>query len=486
MTTISKSKTPLQYSLLLLVLLPQILVWIIGSITAWKIMSDYQEQENTKLLNKQAALFAQTLSKVQPVSQRIAQIQNIAHIINSLDPYAKMHWRIITPNANSLFGNSNLALPQKLQLKKINEPYTFTFYNEAGLHYGVAMLVPYNTEASSQQAIVLLSHNAQSQKAKSKKLALYILLALAGLALLCGVLLYVGVQRGLRPLHQLVTDIKKLQRGQLQKITSTHAPPEIKDVADALNQMVVTHNKNVDAEKRFINDAAHQLRTPLAGLISQAELAMKEKNNDKLKERVEKMLGAAKRSSHLVQQMLSLARSEGNNNSSHEQPKKRCYDLAAIAREVAREWIPKSVVKKIDLGYEGLDSIQVRGNRFLMREAISNLIDNALTYTEENCVVNVTVNRTVEQGLPRVILEVADNGPGVEEDQLKAVFKRFWRAHDHKPGGCGLGLALVSQVAVMHGGTASAHSAKPHGLIIRLNLPEATEPDTILNLPYVS
>lgn len=485
MTAPNPPKTSLRYSLLLLVLLPQILVWVLGSVTAWKMMSNYQEEERTKLLKKQANLFAQALSKIQPTQLRVAQIENIAHVIDNLEPAAKLRWRITAPNANTLFGDADLGPPKNLQLHP-NTPQTYTFTNRSGLHYGVALLVPYNTEVTKQKAIVLLSHNAQFEEAKNARLALNILLVLAGLAVLCGGLLYIGVQRGLRPLHQLVTDIGALQSGRLQQITSDNAPAEIKAVANALNQMVETHNKNVDSEKRFINDAAHQLRTPLAGLISQAELAMKEQNNEKLYERIEKMLGAAKRSAHLVQQMLSLARSEGNNNSSSQQPKKRNYDLASIAREVAREWIPKSVVKNIDLGYEGLDTIQVRGNQFLMREAISNLIDNALTYAGADCVVTVTVQRIVEEGQPRAILEVTDDGIGVEADQLEAVFKRFWRAYDHKPGGCGLGLALVNQVAVMHGGQASAHSATPHGLIIRLNLPEATEPDAILDLPNLN
>lgn len=474
-------KTSLRYSLLLLVLLPQIVVWVIGSVVAWKMLYDNQTQARTQLLKKQAALFGQALSDVRPTAQRVIQIHNIAHIIDSLEPSAKLRWRIIASSNNTLFGDPKLKPPADLKLQT-NIPSTYTFTNSSGLHYGVALLVPYHTETISQPVIVLLSHNAQFEENQSTQLALKILLVLAGLSLLCGGLLYIGVQRGLRPLHQLVTDIDELKSGRLHQITSTHAPTEIEAVANALNHMVETLNHNVDSEKRFINDAAHQLRTPLAGLISQAELAMKEQNSDKLQERIEKMLGAAKRSSHLVQQMLALARSEGNNQ---KRPNTRSYDLAAIAREVAREWIPKSVVQRVDLGYEGLESIQVRGNRFLMREAISNLIDNALTYAGADCVVTVTVRRVSEQGQSRVVLEVADDGVGVEPEQLEAVFKRFWRAHDHKPGGCGLGLALVNQVALMHGGQASAHSAEPHGFIIRLNLPEATDPDDMLDLPDV-
>ncbi|MDO4769157.1 MAG: HAMP domain-containing sensor histidine kinase [Brachymonas sp.] len=146
--------------------------------------------------------------------------------------------------------------------------------------------------------------------------------------------------------------------------------------------------EQVLAEKRFINDAAHQLRTPLAGIISQAELALQENDPQQLHQRIRKIRAAAQRGAQLVKQMLALARSESAtpNHSADE-----TYDLAQLAREVAREWIPRSLALHKDLGYEGADSAWVRGNRFMMREAISNLIDNALSYTAADGHVTVRV-----------------------------------------------------------------------------------------------
>lgn len=142
------------------------------------------------------------------------------------------------------------------------------------------------------------------------------------------------------------------------------------------------------AEKGFIHDAAHQLRTPLAGIISQAELALQENDPQQLHQRIRKMHAAAQRGAQLVKQMLALARSEAT-EPSHiaSEP----YDIAQLAREVAREWIPKSLALHKDLGYEGAESAWVRGNRFMMREAIGNLIDNALSYTAANGHITVRV-----------------------------------------------------------------------------------------------
>ena len=242
-------------------------------------------------------------------------------------------------------------------------------------------------------------------------------------------------------------------------------------------QQLLQQIEQVETEKRFLNDATHQLRTPLAGIISQAELALQETDPQQLHQRIRKIHTAALRSVQLVRQLLSLARSEAQAPSNN--PADR-YDIAQLAREVAREWIPQSIARQKDLGYEGLETAFVCGNRFMMREAISNLIDNALTYTPPHGIITVSVARTATQAnTPATLtLQVADNGPGVADDQLPNVFQRFWRADEQTTHGSGLGLPLVARVANQHGGTASAHNANPHGFIVRLGLPEASTMDT--------
>ena len=289
------------------------------------------------------------------------------------------------------------------------------------------------------------------------------------------------------------------------------------------------------SEKRYINDAAHQLRTPLAGIISQAELALQETDPQRLRQRIETIHAAAQRGAQLVRQMLALARSEAH--ASNTEPIDT-YDLATLAREVTREWVPKSLALSKDLGYEGLQTAWVRGNRFMMREAISNLIDNALLYTPPNGIITVSVkladapshpptnhasanhtsdpadgthdknhsgrgstsssarsndntSHSADSGnkdnngahasaavpstppmhLHAITLEVADNGPGVAPSQLPYVFDRFWRADDAHTSGSGLGLPLVARIASRHGGSATAHNAQPSGFVVRLHLP---------------
>jgi two-component system sensor histidine kinase TctE len=211
-----------------------------------------------------------------------------------------------------------------------------------------------------------------------------------------------------------------------------------------------------------LNDAAHQLRTPLAGLISQTELALAESDPQALRARLTKVLAGAQRSAHLVHQLLSLARNEVD-------VKLHSLDVAALAREVARDWTPRALKAGVDLGFDGAEHVMIAGEGLLLREALNNLIDNALTYAGRGSEVTLSV-RT--QGTD-VVLEVADNGPGLAANDVSHVFERFWRASD-LPGGCGLGLAIVSEIAQRHGGRAVSVSAVPQGLKVQMWLPAVT------------
>jgi two-component system sensor histidine kinase TctE len=281
-----------------------------------------------------------------------------------------------------------------------------------------------------------------------------------------GVLVYGGISRGLSPLKRLqaqLGDRRDQSLTALRPIEMTQAPQEVHSLAAAVNQLLAAVRRSLSQEKRFLNDAAHQLRTPLAGLISQTELAQRETDPQAIQERLTKVLAGAQRSAHLVHQLLSLARNEADVNL---QP----LDAAALAREVAREWTPRALAAGVDLGYEGEERLLVDGEKLLLREALNNLLDNALKYAGSGS--TVTLRTTLEP--QHAVLEVEDNGPGLAPDDLAHVFERFWRASD-LPGGCGLGLAIIAEIARRHGGQAIASLVQPHGLRVRIELPRRSE-----------
>jgi len=244
----------------------------------------------------------------------------------------------------------------------------------------------------------------------------------------------------------------------LHPIEMTQAPREVHALADAVNRLLAAVRRSMQQEKRFLNDAAHQLRTPLAGLKGQLELALAETDPQALKARLVKVNAAVERSSHLVHQLLSLARSEG------EVPVEE-LDVAQLARELAREWTPRMLAQDIDFGYEGDDQLLIRGNALLIREALGNLIDNALRYAGRGA--TITLRARAEGGL--AALEVEDNGPGISEAERLQVFQRFVRASD-VAGGVGLGLAIVREIAQRHGGDAQILRVEPHGVLARIEL----------------
>jgi two-component system sensor histidine kinase TctE len=325
--------------------------------------------------------------------------------------------------------------------------------------------VDYGTAQTRQILRVQVAQSLTVRERIAQELLERMLLPMGLMGLALSALVYAGVLRGLQPLKRLEAQIERAgarsQTGAdlLRPIELTSAPQEVHSLASTINRLLDTLTRSQQKEKRFLNDAAHQLRTPLAGLIGQTELALHESHESAVRERLQKVLAGAQRSAHLVHQLLQLARSE---SSIVMQP----LDLAALAREVAREWTARALASGIDLGYDGDENLAVQGQALLLREALNNLIDNALHYAGNGATVTVRVYSHGQQAM----LVVEDDGPGVAADNLGDLFERFWRGSE-TAGGCGLGLSIVQEIAQRHGGRTLAEPVQPRGLRVGLVLP---------------
>jgi two-component system sensor histidine kinase TctE len=378
------------------------------------------------------------------------------------DPKDRVSYMVSSPPGRFLLGNSKLPDPAEGLDTSTQETLLYNATLE-GKPMRVAVLeVDYGDDTQPQRLRVQVAKSLAVQQRLTTELIADMLAPLLLLGAVLSILVYGGISRGLQPLTRLqaqLGDRRKQVLSDLSPIELTQAPQEVHALAFALNQLLGTVRRSLGQEKRFLNDAAHQLRTPLAGLISQTELALVETDPAALRARLNKVLSGAQRSAHLVHQLLSLARNEV-------EVKLQPLDVAVLAREVAREWTPRALKAGVDLGFEGADHLMVAGEALLLREALSNLLDNALIYAGAGSEVTLKVETNADQ----VLLEVADNGPGLSPQDLPQVFGRFWRASD-LPGGCGLGLAIVAEIALRHGGRASALAAVPHGLRVQLWLP---------------
>jgi two-component system sensor histidine kinase TctE len=290
-------------------------------------------------------------------------------------------------------------------------------------------------------------------------------------------LVWFALSRGLSPLAELQERIRARPSDDLSPIDSRQVPEEISPLVGSLNDMLERLSQTIDMQKRFIADAAHQMKTPLAGMRMQSELALRQLDPDEIHRSLEQLAKSSESATRLVNQLLALARAE---NQPHAGLAFEEIRLADLARDVVQDWVQASFAHRIDLGYEAQDEdVVIAGNAMMLRELLSNLIDNALRYTPGGGSVTVRVRRDGEQAL----LEVEDTGPGIAPHERAHVFERFYRILGSSASGSGLGLAIVREIAGQHGAEVDifhnprSHSAKFPGSLFRLTFPPPVNDD---------
>ncbi len=461
------SGVSLQRKLLLWLLLPQLVLWLSGGFFAWRLALQNGEKGIDQMLTQSVRGLAR---QIKPIGDGLlVDFPKAAQDLLEQDPADRITYMVSSPPGKFLLGNAQLPPPPPVGVR-VGEPLLYPARLD-GKAVRVALLdVDYGTPQARQTLRVQVAQSLAVRKRIAQELLAQMLLPMGLMGLALSALVYAGVLRGLQPLKRLEAQIERAGARShggtdpLPPIELTSAPQEVRSLASTINRLLEAVAHGQQMEKRFLNDAAHQLRTPLAGLIAQTELALHESHEEAVRERLEKVLAAARRSAHLVHQLLQLARSEA---SIAMQP----VDLATLAREVAREWAARALAQNIDLGYEGDAQRLVQGQPLLLREALNNLIDNALHYAGQGATVTVRVTAEPDGW---ATLAVEDDGPGVSPVHLADLFSRFWRGSD-KAGGCGLGLSIVEEIALRHGGRTVAELMEPHGLRAGLRLPLSGE-----------
>lgn len=257
-------------------------------------------------------------------------------------------------------------------------------------------------------------------------------------------LVWLGVSSGLRPLETISHELDGRSPTDLSPIAVREASQEIGIVVRAVNELMARTQRALDVQKRFIADASHALRTPLAVLRSQAELGLREEDPEAMRHALVTLRDQCQGASHLVRQLLALARA------SHEQEPSE-FDLRLVAREACGVLVPAALERRIDLGFAGDDPAPIRARELQVRELVTNLIDNALQYGAVPGSVTVSLRSADAAGM--VCLAVEDDGPGIPADQRERVLEPFQRLPGSPGDGAGLGLAIVSEIVRGHGGT---------------------------------
>ncbi|MDP2832312.1 MAG: ATP-binding protein [Pseudomonadota bacterium] len=271
---------------------------------------------------------------------------------------------------------------------------------------------------------------------------------------LLGVLIYLVVGRALRPLNDLAGKMASRTAANLTPVESDGLPSEVLPLATALNSLLDRLNHALDSERRFTADAAHELRTPLAAIQIQAQVALASHNEDGRAHAMEQVLAGTRRATRLVEQLLRLARLDPLAGLPATQP----IELAALARQVVEDLHLGSQAERLQVDI--LDTTSVAGDPDLLRVALRNLLDNAIRYSPEDS--RITLGASLENGAPR--LWVDDSGSGVAEEELPRLTERFYRGSEVTQGGSGLGLAIVARIAQLHGARLSLENRAEGGL----------------------
>jgi two-component system sensor histidine kinase QseC len=257
-----------------------------------------------------------------------------------------------------------------------------------------------------------------------------------------GALIWWGVGSGLRPLRRIASEVSSREAARLEPLDVQRAPAEVLPLVEALNRLFARLAYAFESERRFTADAAHELRTPLAGLKTQVQVALRAGSDEQRARALTQLLHGIDRATRLVQQLLTLARLDPDASISDFGR----VDLKAVVVDTVAELIPEADGRDVEVEVMESGAVPVFGGRDALAILVRNLVENAVLYTPHGG--RVVVGVSIRQG--RSVLEVCDNGPGIAPAERERVFERFHRGTDTQTPGSGLGLSIVKRIAELH------------------------------------
>ncbi|MBN9028845.1 MAG: sensor histidine kinase [Rhizobiales bacterium 63-7] len=368
----------------------------------------------------------------------------------------RVYYRVATPWGNIVAGYDTLAMPDRrgagqnmrfrdMDIRALAIDHPVVGLGEDGV-VEVVVAVTRNGEEALRRRLWLSDFMYQ-----------FVLVAVAGLVTL------LGLQRGLGPVLRLRDAVLASRRERLEPFDPASVQMELRPLVHALNDYMDRVQKQMAAQRRFVANAAHQLRTPLTLLMTQAAVAARETDPASRTEALQSLTRSTRHASRLAEQLLALTRAEPGSRA----PRAERIDMAEAARAVLEAHAEEALRRNIDIGLEVKGPAPVVGDGAMLREMIVNLVDNALRYTPAPGEVTVGVRCEGDE----VVLTVEDSGPGIPEGERGQVFERFYRIMGTQAEGSGLGLAIVREVVDGAGGSVMLATAAAGGLSVVVRLP---------------
>lgn len=448
----------------------QLLAWLAGPlIVMWLIstMVDYDIAKRFVNFAYDRALLDSALDIGRQVKVQNGQIyvdlpEVAVQMLQSRES-GKVYYLVTGPNNEYITGEPDLPRPPDTVSDRTN--YYDDEYRGRPVRV-VSLQLPVETGKASGLVTIQVVEDRAPRTEFAGLILLRMMLPQVVLIALAGILVWYAIGRGLVPLSVLREEIESRSHRDLSALSEAQVPQEVRPLIRAMNGLLQRLSKTLAAQQRFIADAAHQLRTPMAGIKTQTELALRQASSDQSQATLRQLHTATEQTIRLINQLLSLTRAEPA--AERTQPGER-IDLNELARDdAAAEWVPRALARQIDLG---LDSMQapaiIECDTFLLREMLNNLLDNAIRYTQTGGQVTVRVSADTRT----ITLAVEDNGPGIPESERERVFERFYRVLGTGVDGCGLGLAIVREIAQRHNAEVALGPRAGGGTVVKVTFP---------------
>ncbi len=442
-------------------LTPLLLLWPISLVLTWLVAQGIAGKPFDRALEYNAGALAQLVSVNNNKVQFSLPLP--ARELLRADDSDTVYYQVLGANGEHLSGERALPLPPDNE-KAVPGEVRLRDDEIRGVAIKVAYTWVKVALPGARPALVQVAETLEKRSVLATEIVKGVMLPQFVILPIAVLLVWLALVQAIKPLNMLEERIRARKPDDLSPIDAQAAPLEVAPLVDSVNDLLLRLKDSIATQKRFLADAAHQLKTPLAGLRMQADLAQREgADADELKQSLRQIGRSSVRATHTVNQLLALARAESSGSA---MPRQTC-DLAELTMSVVRDCVPRAIEKQIDLGYEGTEpgapGGQIEGNPTLLKELVRNLLDNAINYTPSSArqpaVITARVLSDPTQG--RLVLQVEDSGPGVPLAERELVFQPFYRALGTEADGSGLGLPIVLEIAQQHNATVDLDETRP-------------------------
>ena len=442
-------------------LTPILLLWPISLVLTWLVAQGIAGKPFDRALEYNAGVLSQYIT-VNRDQAHFSLPQPARELLRAEDSDT-VYYQVLGPQGQVLGGDADLPAPMQDERNPVGE-VRLRDVTLAGVDLKVASMWVRLDLPGDQLALVQVAETMDKRAVLATEIVKGVMLPQFVVLPVAVLLVWLALAQAIKPLNRLEETIRARKPEDLSPLDAQAVPMEVVPLVASVNDLLLRLKDSIATQKRFLADAAHQLKTPLAGLRMQADLAQRQDASaDELKQSLRQIGRSSIRATHTVNQLLALARAE----SSAALPTQQPCDLATLAMEVVRDCVPRAVEKQIDIGFEGEQtlgaSVTVLGNAILLQEMVRNLVDNAIHYSQARTgeAAVITVRVIHDRPGKTVTLQVEDSGPGIAPAERELVFQPFYRALGNEADGSGLGLPIVLEIARQHRASVTLRDSRP-------------------------